>query len=86
MEHLTSLDASFLQAEDSDPHVSLAVGAVSIIEGPPPEYDELASAFGERARTIPRFTQVLHTRPFDLGAPEWGDDPHFDIAHHLHRI
>jgi len=26
MEHLTALDASFLAAEDSDPHVSLAVG------------------------------------------------------------
>lgn len=86
MEHLTSLDASFLQAEDSDPHVSLAVGAVSIIEGPPPDYGELASGFSERARAIPRFMQVLHTRPFDLGAPEWVDDAHFDIAHHLHRI
>ncbi|MCH9730955.1 MAG: wax ester/triacylglycerol synthase family O-acyltransferase [Actinomycetia bacterium] len=86
MEHLTSLDASFLQAEDSDPHVSLAVGAVSIIEGPPPDYGELVSAFGERARATPRFMQVLHTRPFDLGAPEWVDDAHFDIAHHLHRI
>ncbi|MCH9700524.1 MAG: wax ester/triacylglycerol synthase family O-acyltransferase [Actinomycetia bacterium] len=86
MEHLNTLDASFLQAEDSDPHVSLAVGAVSIIEGPAPEYDELVEAFGERAQTIPRCTQVLHTRPLDLGAPEWIDDPHFDIAHHLHRV
>lgn len=86
MEHLNALDASFLQAEDSDPHVSLAVGAVSIIEGPPPDYDELVSAFGRRAQAIPRCTQVLHTRPFDLGAPEWVQDPRFDIAHHLHRI
>jgi WS/DGAT/MGAT family acyltransferase len=86
MEHLTMLDASFLQAEDSDPHVSLAVGGVSIIEGPPPDYGDLVSAFAERAQGIPRCTQVLHTRPFDLGAPEWVDDPHFDIAHHLHRV
>ena len=34
MEHLTTLDASFLQAEDSDPHVSLAVGGVSIVDPP----------------------------------------------------
>ena len=80
------LDASFLQAEDSDPHVSLAVGGVSIIEGPPPDYGDLVSAFAERAQGIPRCTQVLHTHPFDLGAPEWVDDPHFDIAHHLHRV
>ena len=85
MEHLSALDASFLQAEDSDPHVSLAVGAVSIIEGPPPDYRDLVSAFAERAQSIPRCTQVLHTHPFDFGAPEWVEDPHFDIAHHLHR-
>ena len=86
MEHLNTLDASFLEAEDSDPHVSLAVGAVSIIEGPPPDYGDLVSVFGERARAIPRCTQVLHTRPFDLGAPEWVQDSNFDIAHHLHRV
>ncbi|PQP51514.1 WS/DGAT/MGAT family O-acyltransferase [Mycolicibacterium austroafricanum] len=86
MEHLSTLDASFLQAEDSDPHVSLAVGAVSIIEGPAPDYDDLVAAFAERAQGIPRCTQIVHTRPFDLAAPEWVDDPHFDIAHHLHRI
>lgn len=86
MEHLSTLDASFLQAEDSDPHVSLAVGAVSIIEGPPPDFDDLVAVFAERAQSIPRCTQILHIRPFDLAAPEWVDDPHFDIAHHLHRV
>lgn len=86
MEHLSTLDASFLQAEDSDPHVSLAVGGVSIIEGPTPDYDELVSAFAERARGIPRCTQVLRTHTFDLSSPEWVDDPGFDIAHHLHRV
>ncbi len=86
MEHLSTLDASFLQAEDSDPHVSLAVGGVSIIEGPAPDYAELVSAFTERAQAIPRCTQVLHTHAFDLGSPEWVDDTAFDIAHHLHRV
>ncbi|MEV3901516.1 wax ester/triacylglycerol synthase family O-acyltransferase [Mycobacterium sp. NPDC050551] len=86
MEHLSTLDASFLQAEDSDPHVSLAVGGVSIIEGPLPDYEELVIAFASRAASIPRCTQILRTHPFDLAAPEWADDPHFDIAHHLHRI
>ena len=80
------LDASFLEAEDSDPHVSLAVGAASVIEGPPPDYDDLVSAFAARVRDIPRCRQVLHIRPFDLTAPEWVDDPNFDIAHHLHHV
>lgn len=86
MDHLTTLDASFLQAEDSDPHVSLAVGGVSIVAGPPPDYAELLSAFTQRAQGIPRCTQKLRTHPWDLGAPEWVEDPHFDIEHHVHRL
>ncbi|MBV5243053.1 wax ester/triacylglycerol synthase family O-acyltransferase [Mycolicibacterium sp. PAM1] len=86
MQHLTTLDASFLQAEDSDPHVSLAVGAVSIIEGPQPDYHELIEVFAERAHRIPRCTQIVRMPPFDLAAPEWVDDPYFDIGHHLHRV
>jgi diacylglycerol O-acyltransferase len=85
MEHLSTLDAGFLQAEDSDPHVSLAVGGVSIIEGPPPAYAELVEMFAARVQSIPRCTQKLHTRTLDIGPPEWVSDPHFDLAHHLHR-
>src|ERR1700731_146848 len=86
MEHLTALDASFLEAEDSDPHVSLAIGGGSIVAGPVPRYDELVSAFAERVRGIPRCTQILRTHPLDLGSPEWVDDPHFDISRHLYRV
>lgn len=86
MEHLSALDATFLEVEDSDPHVSLAIGSVSIMEGPAPTYDEFVSTFAERAPTIPRCRQILRTHPLDLGSPEWVDDPHFDISRHLHRV
>jgi diacylglycerol O-acyltransferase len=86
MEHLSTLDAGFLQAEDSDPHISLAVGGVSILEGPPPAYAELVETFAARVQNIPRCTQKLHTRALDVGPPQWVPDPHFDLAHHLHRI
>jgi diacylglycerol O-acyltransferase len=86
MEQLTALDATFLEVEDSDPHVSLAVGGVSIMEGPAPSYDEFVAAFAQRAPEIPRCMQVLRTHPLDLGPPEWVDDPHFDISRHLHRL
>ncbi len=33
MNHLTTLDAGFLKAEDVDRHVSLAIGALAVIEG-----------------------------------------------------
>jgi diacylglycerol O-acyltransferase len=86
MERLAGLDAYFLEVEDSDPHVSLALGSVSIVEGPAPSYDEFVSSFAERVPTMPRCTQVLRTYPLDLRAPEWVDDPTFDISRHLHRI
>src|SRR5262249_10466192 len=33
-----------------------------------------------------RFGQRLRLRPFDLGAPEWIDDPDFDIGRHVRRV
>ena len=86
MEHLTALDVTFLQAEDSDPHVSLAIGGASVLAGPVPRYEELVAAFAERVAKVPRCTQKLHTRPLDLGPPEWVEDPHFDILHHMHHV
>jgi diacylglycerol O-acyltransferase / wax synthase len=85
MEQLSILEAGFLQAEDSDPHVSLAIGGVSILAGPVPDYAELIAAFNARVQSIPRCTQKLHTRLLDMGPPEWVPDPDFDIAHHVHH-
>ncbi|WP_118915271.1 WS/DGAT/MGAT family O-acyltransferase [Mycobacterium shigaense] len=86
MEQLTALDAGFLEAEDTDPHVSLAIGSVSIMAGPVPGYEEFVSVAAERLQAIPRCTQVLRTFPFDLRRPEWADDPHFDVLRHVHRV
>ena len=85
MEHLSTLDAGFLEAEDSDRHVSLAIGAVSVIEGPMPDYDALAAGVAERILAVPRFRQVLRTHLLDLDPPEWVEDPNLDLSHHIHR-
>ena len=85
MEQLTTLDAGFLEAEDSDRHVSMAIGGLAVIDGPVPDHDSVVSYLADRVATIPRYTQVLRIHPLDLGAPEWVDDPGFDIAHHVHR-
>ena len=86
MEHLTTLDAGFLYAEDADRHVSLAIGGLAVIEGPIPGHDALMSTFAQRVGACPRFGQRLRLHPFDLGAPEWVDDPDFDLARHVRRI
>ncbi|WP_431232565.1 WS/DGAT/MGAT family O-acyltransferase [Mycolicibacterium psychrotolerans] len=85
MEHLTTLDAGFLEAEDSDRHVSLAVGGISVIEGPMPDFASLADSVAERILSVPRFRQVVHTHLLDLEPPEWVEDPNFDLSHHIHR-
>ena len=87
MEHLTALDASFLEVEDSDPHVSLAMGG-RVDRGRP--CSALMTSWSPHSPNgydaIPRCTQVLRTHPLDLGPPEWVDDAHFDISHHVHRV
>jgi diacylglycerol O-acyltransferase len=76
MEQLTMLDAGFLQAEDSDRHVSLAIGAIAVLSGPMPDFDSLAAVLAERILSVPRFRQVLRTaaanraRPIDKGEGE----------------
>lgn len=86
MEQLTTLDASFLQAEDSDRHVSLAIGGLAVIEGSAPDYATVKHLLAERIHAIPRCTKVLRTRPFDLAAPEWVDDPGFRLCRHVKRV
>ncbi len=85
MEYLSTLDAGFLEAEDTDPHVSLAVGALAVLAGPMPEFAPFVEGLGERLAEVPRFKQVLRTHPLDLGAPAWVDDAAFDISHHVRR-
>lgn len=85
VERLNTFDAGFLDAEDADPHISLAVGAVAVLEGPAPEYDELTAAVSDRILTIARLRQVVRRRTMDLSAPEWVDDPALDMAHHIRR-
>ena len=86
MEHLKALDAMFLQAEDADRHISLAVAGVSILEGPIPDDETLVSEIERRVVSMPRARQVLRTHPLGLDLPEWVDDPSFDLGHHLRRV
>ncbi|HYO02949.1 MAG TPA: wax ester/triacylglycerol synthase family O-acyltransferase [Mycobacterium sp.] len=84
-ERLSVLDAGFLEAEDSDNHVSLAIGALAILEGPPPPVADLMKLIDERVRRIPRCTQVVKSHQWDWSAPEWIADTAFNIEHHVRR-
>lgn len=83
MEHLSPLDAGFLDAEDEDRHASLSIASVAVVEGPMPDRDEFVRSLSERLPLIPRYRQKVRTIPFDLGQPVWIDDPRFDINQHV---
>jgi diacylglycerol O-acyltransferase len=85
VEQLNALDAGFLMAEDSDRNVSLAIGGIAIIDGSAPDFGRFKDVLAERIRAIPRCTQMLRTQPFDMGAPQWVDDPDFDLSRHVRR-
>lgn len=81
MQRLGSQDAAFLHLEDSVSHMH--VGAVAVLEGPPPGYEALARMVRAHLRSVPRYRQRVHFVPIALGRPVWVDDPHFNLGYHL---
>lgn len=83
---LSALDAGFLEAEDADSRVSMAIAALAIVEGPAPDTASFTSSIATRIEGIPRYRQVLHSHGLDATAPEWVPDDDFHIEHHIRRI
>jgi diacylglycerol O-acyltransferase / wax synthase len=85
MDRLSPLDAEFVEAEQEDRHVSMAIGSIAVFEGPAPSYEEFVDTIGSRLPLVPRYRQKLRTVPFRIGPPVWVDDPHFDIRFHIRQ-
>ncbi len=85
MDHLSPLDASFLDLEDQDPHASLAIASIAVIDGPAPGHDELIEAIRGRLPLVPRYRQRVRRVLFNLGQPVWVDDPDIDLDYHVRR-
>lgn len=83
MESLSSLDASFIDAEDQDRHASYAIASIAVFEGPAPSYEEFVTALAGRLPLVPIYRRKLRKIPFGLGLPVWVDDPHFDLRYHV---
>lgn len=83
MDRLSTVEASFLEAEDADRHLSMAIGSLAVIDGPAPARDELIAALSDRLAGVARLTQVVHQHPLQIAAPELLVDNNFDITHHV---
>ncbi|HSP38877.1 MAG TPA: wax ester/triacylglycerol synthase family O-acyltransferase [Frankiaceae bacterium] len=85
MDHLSPLDAAFLEAEDSDTHTSMGIASLGIFEGPAPSHAEMLALIERALPKIPRYRQRVRSVPLDLGPPVWVDDPAFDLRFHVRR-
>jgi len=85
MDRLNSLDAVFIDAEDEDPHTSMAIASIAVFEGPPPSQEEFLTFLAGRLPLVPIYRRKLRTVPFRLGRPVWVDDPDFDLRYHVRR-
>jgi diacylglycerol O-acyltransferase len=83
MQRLSPQDASFLHLEDAVSHMH--IGAVAILEGPPPGFEVLARMVQAHLGNVPRYRQKVNFVPIALGRPVWVDDPHFNLSYHLRR-
>ncbi|HEV7771953.1 MAG TPA: wax ester/triacylglycerol synthase family O-acyltransferase [Conexibacter sp.] len=81
LDRLTAVDASFLHQENADSHMH--IGAVTIFEGPPPPFVEVAEHIRSRLHHVPRYRQRLAYPPFESGRPLWIDDASFNIEYHV---
>jgi diacylglycerol O-acyltransferase / wax synthase len=80
-DRLTAVDASFIAQEGPNAHMH--IGAVTILDGPPPAYEELADHIRSRLHLVPRFRQKLAFPPVETGRPLWVDDPTFNLEYHV---
>jgi diacylglycerol O-acyltransferase len=83
MERLSAVDASFLANESPTSHMH--VGAVVILEGPPPDFEEFLDGLRARLHLVPRYRQKLAYPPLDSGRPLWVDDPDFSLEYHVRQ-
>jgi WS/DGAT/MGAT family acyltransferase len=72
----------FWYAESALPIFRPIIGGLYILDRPP-DRRVLKAGCQAALKLIGRLRQRVVEAPFDLGLPEWVDDPHFDEAYHL---
>jgi diacylglycerol O-acyltransferase / wax synthase len=89
-EHLTALDATFLELEQNDETAHMHIGAMLVFDplpdGGTPSFEDGLAHLEQRIQALPRYRQRLsepHTG--GLSWPTWEQDEQFDIRNHVHR-
>ena len=82
-DRLTAIDASFLAQEGAVSHMH--IGALTVLEGPPPPFEDFLDSIRERLHLVPRYRQKLSFPPLESGRPVWVDDPSFNLEYHVRQ-
>lgn len=83
MEHMSPLDAAFLDLEDRNS--ALHIGGVAIFDGPVPTGEEMTSVYERSIALNPRYLRRMRRARLGLLRPAWVTDPDFDAEYHLRR-
>jgi diacylglycerol O-acyltransferase len=87
-EHLSALDATFLELEEADQSAHMHIGGVMVLEGQPgggaPPIEEIRADVIARLPDLPRYTQRLSsTHTGGLHWPSWVEATDFDVERHV---
>jgi WS/DGAT/MGAT family acyltransferase len=87
-DHLTPLDASFLELEEADQSSHMHVGWAMVFDplpdGGTPDVEQVRDLLDSRLARLPRFRRRLsEPRTGGLSWPTWADEEAFDIATHV---
>ena len=89
-EHLSPLDAMFLELEQADESAHMHIGAVMVFQAPrgarPPTLEDVQAHLEARLGTLPRYRQRLSSpRTGGLTWPSWEAVEGFELADHVRR-
>jgi WS/DGAT/MGAT family acyltransferase len=89
-QHLSALDATFLELEQDDPSAHMHIGGLLVFDpradGSIPTLDELVAHLDARLGDLPRYHERLSdTRVHGLRFPAWEFDPAVDLRDHVVR-
>lgn len=80
---LSAVDAAFLYIERKE--IPLHMALVSVFDGPIP-FEEFVASMTSKMHLIPRYQQIVELTPYNLGYPNWKEDPQFDIRRHIFHV
>ena len=89
-DHLSALDATFLELEQADEGATMHIGGVMVFDPLPgggmPSLEAVRARIAERLGRLPRYSQRLSsTRTGGLSWPCWAPDARFDVRNHILR-